>query len=326
MKHLQSLLLGFCLATTGCGGGGGGTSGGGTIMVPPAAPTPTPSRPATPVIDFTQDLMLSSRFGFALTTTVWTDRFGFTNTVTAVEDDWLPDGPAMLFAYKSATDSVQFIYGDRETNYSAADRTDQATGKTYSRDGNTLQIFRPDPTYKYVFAAYQGLARSPYMVDGSAGTRSTYHVGIFGYGSTATSRMDGALNRYPGKSFVRGGRSIAATFFARDVELSVNSGQGRVTGSMYLDRSGEQRSTHLIFTGTLNDASNTFSGTLSDFDNPDTGYRGSFRGALYGPSRDELAVVFSFTSPGDAVETYVGEMLSKRMYPCGAACSTGGTP
>jgi hypothetical protein len=129
--------------------------------------------------------------------------------------------------------------------------------------------------------------------------------------------------------FVQGGRTTANYFTARDVELSVNSGEGRIDGILYLRLNqcdDPSQNVMLLFKGTLNDISNAFSGTLSDFDHPDTGYKGTFRGALYGPRRDELGLVLRFTSITDPSDAYTGYMLSKRLYPCGSACSTSGAP
>lgn len=312
MKYLQFLAFGLCLGAAGCGGGGS-ASGGGTVVVPPTSstPTPTPSASPTPAIDFTRDLAFTSTLGSASSQFTYTDSLGFTRTVDTVEDDWLPDAPALSLDFNARTGSLQFAYGAQSLAFSAADRLSE---RYYGRDGNLLTFFPADSSFRYVVAAYTKGAETPHVVGSNSGKRSTYRVGIFGYGSTIASRMEGALNVYTGQPILRGGNADSNRLRVYSLRLWVNSGQNYNFGSMYLNKvenGAEVYVGRLDLKGTLNEATNVFSGTISD---PVTGFSGTFRGALFGPNREELGILYRFSRPLDGGITYSGEMLGRREY------------
>ncbi|MHA6721083.1 hypothetical protein ACX40Y_16750 [Sphingomonas sp. RS6] len=311
MNHLQFLAVGLCLAATGCGGGGS-TSGGGTVIVPPpatSAPTPTPSPSPPPPIDFAHDFTFTSDLGSVWSRFTYTDSFGLTQTVDTVEDDGLTVGPLFGLNFNVSTGSLQFAQGTQKITFSASDRLGD---RYFAREGNSLTLFPTDSSFKYVVAAYAKGAETPYVLGVNSGKRSTYYVGILGYRSTVTSRMEGALNFYTGQPTLRGSPANSNQLRVHGLRILINSGQNYYFGSIYLNKvenGAEVYVGKLDLKGTLNEVSNVFSGTLTD---PVTGYTGAFRGALFGPNRDELAILYRFSRSLDGGIIYSGEMLARR--------------
>ena len=313
MKHLHFLAVGACIVFTGCGGGGP-TSGAGTVVVPPttSAPTPTPSASPTPTIDFTRDFVFTSVLGSASSEFRYVDSVGSTRTVQTVEDDWLPDEPVLSLKFNAGTGSLEFSYGTQGVAFSAADRLGE---QYYTQNGNSLAFLTSAPPFKYVVAAYTKGPESPDVVGNNNGKRWASHVGIFGYNSTVSTRIEGALNTYTGQPLLRGGYNDNNRLRVSSLPLWINSGKNFNLGSMYLtkiENGSESPVARLDLKGTLNEATNFFSGTISD---PVTGYSGTFRGALFGPNREELGILYRFSSTLAGGITYSGEMLARRDSP-----------
>jgi len=310
MMRLQ-FLAGLCLATAGCGGGGG-TSGGGTVVVPPitSTPTPTPSSSPPPPIDFTRDFAFTSELGYAVR--VFTHRDGVESTpINQVKDGGISAGPPVALTFNAGNGSLMLAYGTETLAFSGAERV--ADQRYSGSDGRYLAFYPVASSFKYVVSAYAKAAAVPYILDGKSGMRATHYVGIFGYGSTVTSRMEGALNVYPGQPILNSAPA-KTQLRAGDLRLWVNSGQNYHFGSLSLSKvenGAEVNAGSLTLRGTLNEATNVFSGTISD---PVSGYNGTFRGALFGPNREEVGILFSFSRPLDGGAIYAGEMLAKREY------------
>lgn len=70
--------------------------------------------------------------------------------------------------------------------------------------------------------------------------------------------------------------------------------------------------TTLAFKGTFNIATNRFTGDI--IDSVGTGYTGTFQGALFGPTHDEIGIIFNFDRSDDPNKDYSGIGIGTRYF------------
>lgn len=308
------LLIGCCLSLASCGGG---SSGGGSVAVVPggSSPTPTPSPTVTPTpaaraIDFADDMAFDSTIALSVAQFTYTDTLGRTNW-GLLGDEWLPDGQVVLVRYAASPESMQFAYPGMTAIFTAADRYATTPYRRYSNSASEMAVgwfdSKSSAPLKYVTLVAHRTPDEPYISAGISGQRSTIRSAIVGYVSPRADYIPNSL------SFA-GTPLVLSTWAALggNGQLWVRSGSNQVTGVIRLsagENGVEVQKADLRLTGTLNDATNTFSGTLTD---PTNGFTGTFRGALFGPGREEMGLMYRFSRPADGGATITGQLLGGR--------------
>lgn len=108
-----------------------------------------------------------------------------------------------------------------------------------------------------------------------------------------------AFPRLPGDNRVSGSVSLSAVEKSASVDFCADEKNGWV-----------YRST-LRFEGTFNVATNKFTGEITD---PIGGYTGTFEGAVFGPTHDEVGIIFSFSRTIDFGKVYSGIGIGTRYF------------
>ena len=266
--------------------------------------------PSARVIDFAADMAFDSTVALSVAQFTYTDALGRTNW-GLLGDEWLPDGQTVSVRYTASPESMQFAYPDVTATFAAADRYATTPYRRYSNGGSQMAAGWFDPRglvpLKYVTLVAHGTPDEAYVSAGISGRRSTVRYAVIGYVSTLADYIPNSL------SFA-GTPQVLSTWASLNgaARLWVRSGSSQVTGNILLsagENGVEVQKADLRLTGTLNDATNTFSGTLTD---PTNGFTGTFKGALFGPGRDEMGLMYRFSRPADGGATITGQFLGGR--------------
>lgn len=286
-----------------CGGGEG--SEGPPVTAPPTT-SPTPSPSSTPVpspttsprtLDFSQDVTLEGNLALSSSRFTYTDAFGRSSS-GYIASEWLVDGQSSSMIFRAAPEAVQIVFGDDDVSYSASDRTTISPFRRYSRQGNEVSIGWSDSkhAFQYVTAVFSRSPEEAFKFGENSGTRSSERIITLGYISAASTHIEGPLY-YDGQPLLAGGFGSGGSLSAGRILLSVRSGANQVFGAISLqatENGNQVEKARLTFTGTIDDATNRITGIISD---DGKGYTGAFKGALYGPAREEVAIIFRLANP-----------------------------
>lgn len=282
----------------------GGTATPTPTPTPTATPTPTPTPTATPtLIDFAQD-------------------FTSTSGLIYIFGNFTPTGGAEVFSDASrisgGTGSINFVVTPEEVNYAFANLSPSpqflgadldsasATMRTYVKGDEAMFLELP---FQHVLrASYQRV--DPFISDTVPGDLRSRRVTLFGNAITTADAIDSVMT-YNGLAAVVGGTAgttPSMITIAHANAFTVTPGDPSITFAgtieIYESVGGvETQVAELEFTGTVG-TNSSISGTIAD---AGFGFTGSFSGALAGPDREELAVVFA-ASHADGRE-YVGSYI-----------------
>lgn len=242
------------------------------------------------------------------------------------------DGPQLVFAgsgllQPQSTSRVEYDHDSGNVNL--------------SYDGSSVAFVATDRTHSSPFLFYQKPPESAVLnantVEMSAryvtvvDWRTMMHIvglGVSGPGAKIRTTVIGTPSRtnaplpdflgYSGRASIRGGiRASATPQFAdisggsQTVTWSYTPSNNHLSGfvSLYIVENLAQYQRGLLrASGQFDRATNSISGTLSD---PENGFEGTFRGQIFGPNRDELAIVFEFSRASDR-SSYVGHYIGRR--------------
>ena len=197
--------------------------------------------------------------------------------------------------FETAPESVTFVFPDL-TNQVVFDDTDfvsvTATQRDYARAGEKLTMLLPFTHIMQVsYEQTQDFTR-----DTTDGTLRSTRAAFFFNRVESTDDVTTTLT-YNGTVQVAGGDpgvTASDAISAPDASFDLQNTGSKIVGTIeiYEDVNGTPTLiATLVFDGAINDT-NTFSGTLEDTAN---NFTGSFAGALAGPDREELFILFSIS-------------------------------
>ncbi|MEO5706692.1 MAG: hypothetical protein ABIT10_12320 [Alteraurantiacibacter sp.] len=291
-----------CAVLTSCGG-----SPSPTPSPTPGTPTPSPTATATPaVFNFTSDFALSTGglYIYAnFTPTGGTERFSDASRISGLGG----------LAFTASPEKSVFGFPDLSSDptYLAAERTTAtATQRIYVRDATSLTLDKPfsnmiRATYKRTDAA---------TVGATAGTLRGYRVALITIPVTTTTAIAANIT-YTGTPSVVGGTlnatlpgtvtSTVTTFTV--VPATSTTTLPKITGTIRVFETVGAVTTEkatLVFAGEIA-TTGSISGAITD---TTFAFSGAFSGALAGPNREEMALVFSATHADG--RKYVGDLLA----------------
>ena len=250
------------------------------------SPTPTPT-PVSVDLDFTKAFTAVTGNALYIYAT-------FTPTAGGPEvwSDGSRVGGLSKIEYAVAPESVKFTWPDSLalTTFTAADRQiDTPTLRTYRKgaDGVTLEI----PFDQVLRVSYEHSEN--YVRETVAGMLRSTRVALFFNPVTTTSAITTNLS-YTGTAKVVGGKpGVAYSLFTADPStFAVTASDKKITGTIRIlenvNGTPTVRAT-LPFSATVGADSN-FTGTIDD---TSSGFKGTFVGALAGPAREEVAIIFN---------------------------------
>lgn len=314
MNILRAAIAASMLALVSCGGGDD-SSAGSPMPAPTPTPTPTPSPTPTPtpsayvIPDYNSDFSLTSTLGYDVNFVEVTNA-GLIDQYFA-SGALLADGKVSMMAYSRNPERADFSYDLISASYTAADRVPGLSyimfqkGKEYLTPG----LLGNTPA-RYVTTALRRTQTTNTTPSGVSSPGYNYQLALYGTPSSTLDPMPDFLG-WSGLVIVRGGipgtqaQSIAQVGGgASQVDWSFTPSADRLSGSIPLYVvTGNNQTQHglLLAEGKFNRATNSVSGTLVDQMN---GYRGSFRGQVFGPNRAELALIFAFSRESDHSQYY----------------------
>lgn len=258
-------------------------------------------------------MTLNSKLALAYVQFQYTDEFN-RQIASYLEHRWIADGKFSSLINDPSAASLQFTFEDWVLNLTDSNLVGVTTYRSYEKSGSKIAIGWNDEVlnsaFRYVTAVFGQEPEEPFSYSGNSGVRRKSYVSILGYASEIASPLNNP-QAYAGQPLIQEPAAIHG-LSANRVTIFAASGTNEVRG--YIPVYGIENASQvakgvLKLTGTLDDATNQFSGEISDTLN---GYVGTFRGGLYGPNREEMALLFQFSRPLDGGVTYSGEMLAKR--------------
>jgi hypothetical protein len=317
-------------ALTGCGGEDGQTTPPPPVTgapTPTPAPTPLPSPTPSPPggelqpISFAEGFDLQGSLG--LTFTSFDSIDGLTPVLSGILNDAFMLHPSTVrLAFAPALgrttlsiDGVERIFTGNEP---VGDNRYLVYSKDYQGLGHRLALGSVDPV-KYVTQAWLGDPEKIEVISGRQGKTSRRSAALFGRPSVGGGWIESSMRFHARPDLLRGFNS--SDLSASEIHVSLTSGPGDVFGSMSLsaiENATQINRGSLVFTGTLNDTTNQITGTISGDAGPDAAWRGRYEGtfqaALFGPSRDEIAIAYRFNSIAEngQVHSYAGTAMGPR--------------
>ena len=297
-----------CTFVAGCFGGGNSDPNPTPTPSPTASPTPspTPSPTATPAavdFDFAKaftDTVTNASYVFAYFTPssgggeVWSDgsRRDGTSTIT----------------YAISPESVAFTWPDAATltTFAAADRqTATASTRTYRKGTDAIELERP---FTHVLrVTYERVEN--FVRETVAGTLRSNRVTLFFNRVTTTAAIATNLT-HTGVADVVGGKSgsAAGTYTSPPATLTVTASDKKIAGTIQIVETVGGVATvraSLPISATLG-TGDTFTGSIDDTAN---GFKGSFGGALAGPNREEVVLIFNVqhTDGREFLGSFIGD-------------------
>ncbi|MGX7896336.1 hypothetical protein [Tsuneonella sp. HG222] len=294
MGRKIGLMLGVaasCTLLAACFGGGDDSSPSPT-PTPTASPTPSPTPTATPT---------PTAFGFAsaFTSVVSNTSYSYAFfTPTGGAETW-NDGSrqngASSIAYAVSPESVSFKWPDTAVlvDFAAADRTSATPMlRTYRKGTNAIALELP---FAHILrASYERV--DSFTRDGVAGLLRSNRVTLFFNQVTTTAAIAADLF-YTGTAQVTGGTpkvSPDGIFSATPATFKVTASDKKIAGTLQIvETVGGVATVRAVLplTATLA-AGDSFNGTIDD---TTYGFKGAFSGALAGPNREEMLLVFNVT-------------------------------
>lgn len=291
-----------CALVAACFGGGGSDPTPTPTPTPTASPTPSPtSTPAAVDYDFTKafsDSVTNASYVFAY----------FTPTGGAeVWSDGSRVSGASSITYAIAPESVSFTWPDTATlkTFGAADRqTDTPTLRTYRNGNDTVAIEIP---FEHVIRVSYERVES-FVRETVAGTLRSNRVTLF-FNEVTTTAVIASNLTYTGIAQVVGGKSgsAAGVFSASPTTLTVTASDKKIAGSIQIvENVGGTPAVRaaLPISATIG-TGEAFAGTIDDTAN---GFKGTFIGALAGPNREEVFIIFN-VAHADGRE-FIGSLIA----------------
>ncbi len=238
--------------------------------------------------DFAQAFTTSNSIG-SLTFAYFTPNSGGAE----VWSDGNPRSGSSTITYAVSPESVAFIFPNitDQTTFGAADRqTDTATLRTYRNGDDALALELPFGNVLRV--TYE--TKSPFTRDTVPGILRINRASVFINPVTTSSTITANLS-YTGTPQVAGGTSgatLANAISAAATTFTVAASDQRITGTITISETvnGSPVVRAVLPFSAAVAANGSFSGSLSDTANA---FTGSFTGSLAGPSREEVAIIFS---------------------------------
>lgn len=306
MLKKLGLLLGVAACgalVTSCGGDDTPTPTPTPTGTDTATPTPTPTS-GTLAFNYAADFETTSR-----------------NT-TLIVSYFTPEGGAETFNgatrvngnssidYDASPNTVLIAYPELAPNPSFAEAdlvSADAMRRTYEKGETALVLDLP---FTYVLRAMYEVDNQPFTREAVTGTLRTQRYSSFFLVSTASSDITSALT-YTGDVLVVGGTpgtTAPNALSAATTTFTITPGTNDVvSGTITISETSGGTTTTVAsfsFSGNL-DANNGFSGEISD---TARGLTGTLAGALAGPARDEMFIVFSLSNSTDG-RVYIGNFI-----------------
>lgn len=306
---------------TSCGGDETGTPTPTPTDTSTATPTPTPTATQAPIdFDFAQDFAAEStnaNYVFAY----FTPDAGGDETFNAggrlngnASIDYAVAPEAVSFGFTDLDDPVTFDDGDFVSG--------SATMRNYER--GTEKLIMELPANHVLRVRYE--SQADFTRDTTDGTLRGQRVTIF-FNRVTTEDDITADITYDGSVDVVGGdpgTTLSDAISAPNVTFTINEADSSVSGTIEIfeDVNGTpELVATLVFerttdgdgnvTGGVLNASGTFSGVLTDENN---NFAGNFAGALSGPDREEIFILFSVSGNEDDDDDrrYLGSFIGAR--------------
>jgi len=295
---------------TSCGSDSTGTPTPTPTDTSTATPTPTPT-PTTVTYSLSQDFATEStnaNYAFAY----FTADSGGDETFSGASR--LNGGATIDFAV--SPEMVSFGFPDLDDPVSFDDTelvSESATERSYER--GTEKLLMELPFAHVLRVSYE--SQADFTRDTTDGTLRGQRVSIF-FNRVTTEDAIAADVTYSGSVQVVGGdpaTTLSGVISAPDTSFLVDASANNITGTIEIfeDVSGTPTLVATIpFTATLN-TNGTFSGALEDAAN---NLDGGFAGALSGPDREEVFIIFSVSGNADGNDStddrrYVGSFIGQ---------------
>ena len=304
--------ISYLFLIAGCGGGGGSESAAPPVVVSPGTPAPSPAPSPSPVpeiktIDFAKDFYLSSDLWLTEQNFIYTDEFNRFRNVP-FSSEVITDGRTAALGYTASPEGVQAVFGGENWNFPSAPTGSTIPYRRYYRDDHSSVAVGWKARFQYVTAAFLSPPAEIRSINGLSGKLQTGYTGLFGF----VSGMTTAPNSLSYRMIPIMSGSVEPEYAVwGDLRLDLARPTTRsdsVEGYFSVSGVTGQKAS-LTITGTFDAATNRFVGTMVD---RNTGYSGTLKGALYGPSREELGVVFSFSRSVDGGLIYTGSALASK--------------
>lgn len=293
-----------CALLASCGGGDGNSPTPTPSPTPSPSPSPTPTPTPAPV-----DFDFAKAFTASAVNTSFSYAFFTPNGGTESWSDGTRRDGLSKITYTVSPESVDFDWPDTAalTTFVGADlQAATATSRTYRKGSDGLVMELP---FKHVLRVTYENAQS-YMLNTVAGTLRAFRVALFYNTVTTTADITSNLS-YTGTAQVTGGKAgttAPGVFSSTATTLSVAASDKKVTGSIQIFENvgGVQTLRATLPISATIPASNAFTGSIDDTTN---GFKGQFVGALAGPSREEVVLIFNVahTDGREFIGSYIGD-------------------
>jgi hypothetical protein len=317
-KNLRALYLATAvsvLALSACGGGSGSSASPPPVQLPSPTPSPTPTPTPPPAIayvvpDYSSSFVLNSSLGY-LTTFFEDPEHVF------VGGSLLPQQSSSRLDYNHDPLRVSYFYDGLSVSFAGADRTTTTPFQLFSNEPQRLALgLNREIPARYITVASWRTGKEVHFGATSA-PGGQYRTALFGTPSAAADPLPDYLG-YAGLAWLEGGiagspspRRIDIGSGSQNIFWSYTPSNNAIFGSIPLvitENAAQVQRGLLIANGQFDRSTNSMSGTLTD---PDSGFRGTFRGQMFGPDRAELAIVFEFSRASDS-SAYFGHYIGRR--------------
>ncbi|MGN6497182.1 MAG: hypothetical protein ACTHK5_07555 [Tsuneonella sp.] len=313
MLAKKSLFLGAaavgCALIASCGGGGDSSPT--PTPTPTGTPTPSPTPTPTPTPPAFTDFDFSKAFTATVSGASYIYAY-FTPSSGGSEvwSDGALNAGASKIVYAISPESAAFTWPDPATllTFAAADRqTATATLRTYRKGDDALTMELPFGNVLRV--TYE--RKQSYTRDTVPGTLRSNRVTLFYNQVSTTSAISSNLS-YTGTAQVVGGKSgttAPGVISSPQATFTVTASDKKIAGSIQIveNVNGTATVRAVLPISAVTAANGTFSGNIDDTAN---GFKGTYVGALAGPSREEVLIIFS-VSHTDGRE-FLGSLIGKR--------------
>lgn len=266
-------------------------------------PSPTPTGTPTPIaFGFDEDFA-------AATSAIYTYAYFTPSGGDAVFSDANRINGNAGIGYAVSPEQVDYGYADLEdpVQFAGTDLASETpTMRTYTKGEETLILELP---FEHVLRA-RYVRSDPFVRETVNGTLRSHRASLYVSPVTTDDDIDSALS-FTGQAAVVGGvpgETSSSAVSSPATSFTVSGSDPTVTGTIRVfetvDGTQTQRA-ELSFSAGLTD-SGSFSGDITD-DTYD--FEGKFSGALAGPNREELVIVFSASKEDDRkyVGSYIGD-------------------
>lgn len=308
MRRKTGLLLGAaasCTLVAACFEGGGSDPAPTPTPTPTTTPTPSPTPTATPTpVNFS----FSQSFADAITNASYVFAYFTPNGGAEVWSDGSRREGASGISYAVSPEAVTFTWPDSATlsSFGAADlQSATATRRSYRKgtDGLVMEL----PFENVLRVTYERVEN--FVRDTVSGTLRSNRVTLF-FNEVTTTAAIAANITYTGTAVVAGGKpntTPPGVYSATPTTLTVTASDKKIAGTLQIVETVGGTATviaNLPISATIG-AGETFGGTIDDTAN---GFKGTFAGALAGPNREEVLLIFnvSHTDTRELIGSLIG--------------------